>query len=61
MRQELEMEEVNFERDSVVEDEDTMMEDQLNEESPWEIAFERGHDQANEKIMEEDWREDDEW
>lgn len=60
MKQELELEEVDFQRDSEM-DEETIAEDQLDEGSPWEIAFERGHDQANEKTMEEDWREDDEW
>jgi hypothetical protein len=42
-------------------DEDMADEDLLNEEAPWEIAFERGERLATEKLMEENWAEDDEW
>ena len=42
------------------EDEIEAMEDRLEGESPWEIAFEEGEKAATEEIL-DDWEEDDEW
>lgn len=41
-------------------DEDQTDDDLLNEEAPWEIAFERGEKAATDKLMEENWAEEDE-
>ena len=36
------------------------MEDKLNEETPWELAFERGVEQANKEMFDE-WSDEDEF
>ena len=48
MEQELELEQLDYDA-----------EDRLNEAQPWELAFERGAELANEEIV-KDWYDDDE-
>jgi len=43
------------------EDEELVEMEKLNEEKPWELAFERGAAMANEKMIEEDWEEDEDF
>ncbi|MBW2970323.1 hypothetical protein KY309_00390 [Candidatus Woesearchaeota archaeon] len=44
--------------DPFEEDEEELVEDRLNEESPWELAFERGVEAANNEMIER-WEEED--
>lgn len=46
----------------IIEEEEEVdaMEDRLEGQSPWEIAFEEGEKAATEEVL-DDWEEDDEW
>ena len=35
-------------------------EDQLDEETPWEVAFQAGEEMANKQMIEEEWDDDEE-
>ena len=61
MRQKLILERAPFiDRFAEEEDEVEVMEDKLNEATPWELAFERGVEQANKEMFDE-WSDEDEF
>ena len=59
MRQKLVFERAHF-KDRQLDDADEVMEDRLNEETPWELAFEKGVERANDEMVEE-WLDEDEF
>ncbi len=62
MRQKLLLEKAPFvDHLSSVEEEDLeVMEDKLDDEAPWELAFEKGVEQADNEMI-EDWKNEDEY
>jgi hypothetical protein len=62
MRQKLVFEKAPFVDHLVVEEEDDVefMEEKLDDEAPWEVAFERGVEQADEEMIDA-WEDEDEF
>ncbi len=59
MKQNLVIESAHFDDHLLVEEEDQIeiMEDKLDEESPWEVAFEKGAEMADDEMI-SSWTED---
>jgi len=60
MKQKLVLETAHFNDHLMVEEEDEkieLMEDKLDEESPWEVAFEKGVEMADDEMI-DSWNED---
>jgi hypothetical protein len=62
MRQKLVLEKAHFDDHLGVEEEDLIevMEDKADDEAPWELAFEKGIEQADNDMI-ADWEDEDEW
>jgi hypothetical protein len=62
MRQKLLLEKAHFVDHLSVEEEDLIevMEDKADDEAPWELAFEKGVEQADNDMI-ADWEDEEEW